>query len=386
MKTEQMTYKGSGVDYEAMDPFKILCQKAGLETAEEFKDSANHLRNISFAEHEPSRGESVYLQRYSSLEDGYIAHVHEGLGTKNLVADAMYKIGGHSYYEGIGQDTVAMIVNDMITLNALPSSVAMHLSVGDSKWFEDERRVRDLVKGWKESCIYSGAIWGCGETPTLKDILFPNVAELSGSSWGFVKKNDLFQTSKMKNGDVVLFIESSGIHANGLTLARKIASKLPEGYETPIEQHGQSFGEALLEPTSIYVPFLADWISAGIEIHYAVNITGHGWRKLMRAAKESFSYIIDKLPQQNPIFDFIQREGNVTDEEMYSNYNMGAGFALFLPEEEANRIIEGEQVRNKHFPARNVIFKSGYIEKSDEKKVIIRPKNLVFESKTLAVR
>jgi len=382
-----MTYKGSGVDYDAMDPFKRLCQKSGLETAKMFRDSSNHLRNIPFAEYEASRGESVYLQWTPQL-DGYIAHVHEGLGTKNLVADVMFEISGHSYYDCIAKDTVAMIVNDMITLGALPSSIAMHLSVGHSDWFKNESRVNALVKGWEDACVESGAIWGCGETPTLKDILLPNAAELSGSALGFVKKESLFKTSKIKHGDVILFIESSGVHANGLTLARQIASKLKDGYATPVEEHGQSYGEALLEPTAIYVPLIADWISIGIDIHYAVNITGHGWRKLMRA-NELFTYVIDKLPWQNPIFDFIQKEGPVTEEEMYANYNMGAGFAVFLPEAEADKIIERERQlfkMPKHAATYEPVFKAGYIEKSDEKKVIIRPKNIIFESSALAVR
>ncbi|HRH30522.1 MAG TPA: AIR synthase-related protein [Candidatus Paceibacterota bacterium] len=385
---ENLTYKKSGVDYDAMDPFKKMCQIAGLETAQAFKVSSNHMRNILIEEYEKSRGESVYLQRFAGVGDFLIAHVHEGLGTKNLVADAMYKIGGHSYYNCIAKDTIAMGANDMITLGALPTSIAMHLSVGRSDWFNDKRRVGDLIEGWKNGCIESGAIWGCGETPTLKDVLLPEVAELSVSVVGLVEKRKLFETSKIKDGDVILLIESSGIHANGLTLARKIAGMLPDGYMTPIDQHGQSFGEALLEPTVIYAPFIQDWLSMGVDIHYAVNITGHGWRKLMRAP-QNFSYIIDKLPWQNPIFDFIKEKGNVTEEEMYGNYNMGAGFAVFLSEKDADSIIEFEKENRffpKHHDGRISVFKAGYIEKSDIKKVVIRPKNLEFAADTLQVR
>ena len=142
---KNMTYVGVGVNYDAMDPFKRAAQKAGRETAHNIR----RLNNGEFQEVEASRGESAYLIEAAK---SYFAHVEEGLGTKNLVADAMYHLTGKSYYDHIAHDTVAMIVNDMITLGALPLSTAMHLAVGDSNWFADENRSRDLIAGWKKAC------------------------------------------------------------------------------------------------------------------------------------------------------------------------------------------------------------------------------------------
>ncbi len=120
-----MTYSGVGVDYDAMDPFKRMAQLAARETA----GNITRLNDGEFREFEASRGESAYLIEAAK---SYLAHVEEGLGTKNLVADAMYQLTGKSYYDQIAQDCVAMIVNDMITVGALPLSVAMHLAVGVS--------------------------------------------------------------------------------------------------------------------------------------------------------------------------------------------------------------------------------------------------------------
>jgi phosphoribosylformylglycinamidine cyclo-ligase len=363
MGKKQMTYAGTGVNYEDMDPFKIACQERAKQTA----FNANRLGVESM---EWTRGESAFMME---LNGNVFSHVEEGLGTKNLVADAMAKITGKSYYDQIAQDTVAMIVNDMITLGNFPISLAMHLAVGHSDWFKNQKRVNDLINGWGEACDKAGCIWAGGETPTLKDIIYPEASLLSGSAIGIQKA--FFNPFKIKNNDVIIIFESSGIHANGLTMARRIADKLPKGYETLLSD-GRMYGEALLDPTYIYCSFLELCLKADMDIHYAVNITGHGWRKLMRAP-QSFSYVIETLPTQLPIFDFIQKHGPVTDEEAYGNLNMGAGFAIFISESDLKKIPTSGRFKT---------LTAGYIKKSPVKRVVIQPKNLEYKAKTLAVR
>ncbi len=366
-----MTYAGTGVDYNAMDPFKRMAQLAARETA----GNIGRLNSGEFQEFEASRGESAYLIEAAR---SYLAHVEEGLGTKNLVADAMYALTSKSYYDQIAQDCVAMIVNDMTTHGALPLSVAMHLAVGSSEWFHDEVRCRDLIDGWKHACNLARCAWGGGETPTLKGCVVPEAVVLSGSAMGIVKpKERLIMAEKIKDGDVIILIESSGIHANGLTLARKIADKLPEGYLTRLPE-GRTYGEVLLDPTHIYVGLVEDCLNSSVDIHYAVNITGHGWRKLMRAT-QPFTYVVERLPAQLPIFDFVQEYGPVDDTEAYGNLNMGAGFALYVSESDVPTVIQ--VATNLNLEAT----RAGRIE-SGKKKVIIEPKGLEFASETLAVR
>jgi phosphoribosylformylglycinamidine cyclo-ligase len=360
--TEKMTYAGVGVHYEAMDPFKRLAQLAGRETA------TNILR-LGFSEVDMSRGESAYL---IDAGDHFVAHVEEGLGTKNLVADAMYLLIGESNYDRIAQCTVAMIVNDMITLGALPLSVAMHLAVGASSWFSDENRCNDLIDGWKKA-------WGGGETPTLKGIVHPDAVVLSGSAVGVVKpKSRLIDAANIRHGDAIVIISSSGIHANGLTLARKIAEKLPKGYLTKLSD-GRTYGEALLDPTMIYVPLVEDCLNEGMDIHYAVNITGHGWRKLMRAT-QPFAYIIDHIPVPQPVFSVIQEYGPVDDQEAYANLNMGAGFALYVRESDVRKILT-----IAHFLGMSAS-RAGTIESSKVKKVTINPLGIEYLGSALGVR
>jgi len=389
---EKMTYAGVGVNYDAMDPFKRIAQLAGRETA----NNIRRLNNGEFQEVEMSRGESAYLIEAAK---SYFAHVEEGLGTKNLVADAMYRLTGKSYYDHIAQDTVAMIVNDMITLGALPLSVAMHLAVGDSNWFDDEKRCRDLVEGWKNACNLARCVWGGGETPTLKGVVVPEAIVLSGSAMGLVKpKERLITAENIQHGDAIVLIESSGIHANGLTMARKIAERkdgfwrklahlflpehfslcaLPKGYLTTLDDE-RTYGETLLDPTHIYVGLVEDCLNRGVSIHYAVNITGHGWRKLMRAT-QSFAYIVERLPKQLPVFSFLQKHGPVDDMEAYGNFNMGAGFALYVSEADADAVLEVAVLHKLG------ALRAGYIERG-EKKVVIKPKSLEYSGATLGVR
>ncbi|MBM3708681.1 MAG: phosphoribosylformylglycinamidine cyclo-ligase, partial [Actinobacteria bacterium] len=283
MGVEQMTYRKSGVDYDAMDPFKRAAQLAGRRTA-------NSLKRFGITEVEESRGESAYLIEFPSF---FLAHVQEGLGTKNLVADAMRNLNNKrcSYYHQVAQDTVAMIVNDLITVGALPLSVAMHLAAGNSNWFKDQQRCQELIDGWQSACKLAGATWAGGETPTLRDIIDPNTVELSGSAVGLIKPKSLrIKPENIRSGDRIVIFSSSGIHANGLTMARKIAARHPDGYLAVLSD-GKTFGETLLEPTVIYVKAIEALQQLGVRIHYAVNITGHGWRKLMRAT-EPFVYTI----------------------------------------------------------------------------------------------
>ncbi|MDO8557091.1 MAG: AIR synthase related protein [Candidatus Jorgensenbacteria bacterium] len=364
-----ITYLSSGVDYGAMDPFKCAAQLAAKETAQNL-ELYHGLIEIG-----KSRGESAYIMEFPGF---YLAHVHEGLGTKNLVADEMGK-DFPLFYDAIAQDTVAMIVNDVITVGALPISVAMHLAVGSSNWFKETERSSNLIAGWKKTCDMAQCAWGGGKTPTLQGIIEPGTVELSGSAIGIISpKKNILLGEKLQAGDAIVLFGSSGIHANGLTLARKIGKKLVDGFRTKISD-GRTYGEALLDPTIIYVPLMRNLQKAGIEIHYAVNITGHGWRKIMREPQE-FTYIIEKIPKPQPIFKFIQENGPVSDEEAYANLNMGAGLALFMPEKYVSEtiLIANLQCGISALPA-------GHVARG-KKKVVIRPLGIEYSAETLRVR
>lgn len=361
-----LTYAGSGVSYDVLDPFKRMAQAAGRNTG-------GNIARLGFAEVPASRGESAFL---IEAEDLLLAHVEEGLGTKNLLIEYPELPVNPRLWSNIAQDTVAMIVNDMITLGALPLTVAMHLPVGDSDWFGSQRS-EYLVEGWEKACNLARCTWGGGETSMLKDIVKPGTAVLGGSAVGVIKPKERLIEGNIQDGDAIVMLAGSGIHANGLTLARKIAQQTGHWAQTP---DGRFFVEALLDPTPIYVPVIEDILDAGIRPRYAVNITGHGWRKLMRAV-EPFVYVIEHVPEPQPVFRFIEKRGPVDEEEMYANYNMGAGFAVYVDPQDVDRVIA--------LSKRNGVtaWKAGRIEKDgDAKAVVIEPKGITFGESTLGVR
>ena len=351
-----------------MDPVKVLAQKAAVSTA------PNH---ANFGAHEvsASRGESAYVWEEG---DAYRALVVEGLGTKNLVADAMRTVTGKTYYDSLAQDTVAMIVNDLIVVGALPQVVNAYFALGDGAWMNDRERAADLVSGWAAACNTIGAVWGGGETPALKGIINPETIDLGGSAVGVIDpKERLVLGDKLTESDAIILVESSGIHANGISFVRHLYEKNPKLYETKLA-NGKLFGEAILTPTHLYVPLVRDVLNAGIVPHYMVNVTGHGWRKLMRANTE-FTYEIDTILQPQPEFELMQKISGVDDAEMYGNFNMGVGFALFVAEKDADQVI----TLSKQNGVKAI---RGGTVKRGKKQVVINPKNLVFNSETLEVR
>jgi phosphoribosylformylglycinamidine cyclo-ligase len=364
-----MSYEQSGVDYDQLDAFKRACQRAAAGTIDALP--RHHLR-----EPENIRGESAYLLEAA---DHYLAHVEEGLGTKNLVADAMLRLTGRSFYRNIGIDTVATIVNDLITTGALPVSVAMHAAVGDSEWFADPRRSNELAEGFAEGCRQAGAVWGGGETPTLRGIIQPDTIALAGSAVGRIQPKDRRIAGDVRDGDAIVLVASSGVHTNGLTLCRALADRLPEGYQTSIGD-GRTYGEALLDASVIYVRLIASLQDRGIRPHYTVHMTGHGWRKLMRLA-EPFVYEMTDIRPPPPIFDFMVRNGPIDLREAYATFNMGAGFALYLDPADAPRAIAAATESGYNAWVGGTVRKQ-----ADRKAVHLVPLGITFEAQTLQVR
>ena len=365
----RLSYESSGVRYDRLDAFKRACQRAARATGDAL--SAHGYREPAAV-----RGESAYL---IEAADHYLAHVEEGLGTKNLVADAVYAATGKSFYREIGIDTVATIVNDLVTCGALPVSVAMHAAVGDSEWFADERRAGDLVAGFAEGCRQAGAVWGGGETPTLKGLVEPQTIVLAGSAVGRIAPKSLRITGDVRDGDAIIFLASSGVQTNGLSLCRLIAERLPQGYQTPLGD-GRTFGEALLAPSVIYVGFVRECQRRGLKLNYVAHVTGHGWRKLMRL-EEPFVYEITTVRPEPALFAFLRQAGPIELREAYATFNLGVGFAAYVSPNQAAAVLGAAHAAGYD------AWLAGWVRKQGDRKAVVVPSlDLVFEGDTLQVR
>ena len=363
-----LDYSASGVDYNKIDPLKLLAQKAASETG------AN-LSAHGFSEVAASRGESAYVME---VEGRFIASITECLGTKALVADDVRAITGRTHYDSIAQDTIAMAVNDLITVGATPLSVHAYWAAGGSDWFADEQRVRDLVEGWRKACDICKVSWGGGETPALSGVVEAGRIDLAASSVGIVPSRErLTLGEKIRDGDAIVLLASSGIHANGVSLARKLVERLPGGYATRLPD-GRTYGESLLDPTTLYVPVTEALFAAGIVPHYAANITGHGWRKLMRHSGE-WTYRIHSLPDVPPVLRFMKEQAGIDDHEAYGSLNMGVGFALYVANQQAEEVAQ--IARAAGVPA----WVAGRVE-TGIKRVVIEPLGVTYSADELHLR
>jgi phosphoribosylformylglycinamidine cyclo-ligase len=374
---KKLHYEDSGDNYKLKDPFKIIALRAASKTDKNLNRFKKY--GIIIKEVKASRGESAFrVQIKSNKELSFqLAHVEESIGTKNIIADEVLKTLGKSYFHSIAIDNVASIMNDLSTTGAFPVSFMLHLAAYPNEWYLNKEIIEPLLEGTKKACDLSGAAWGGGESGTDRDIIMPGKALLSGSATGIIFEGQELSEEKLALHDRIILLGSSGVHTNGITLLRKeLLKKLPQGYKTKLSD-GRTYGESLLDPSTIYASLVEDAVNK-VEIHYAVHITGHGWRKLMRANK-NFRYVIDKITPSQPIFETIKKYTHSSDYDMYDTYNMGAGFALFVPEKSVKTVLK---IAKKH---KILAIDAGVVEKGP-KKVIIKPLEIEFLGESLNIR
>jgi phosphoribosylformylglycinamidine cyclo-ligase len=256
--------------------------------------------------------------------------------------------------------------------------VQAYWAAGGSDWFSDKDRAAALVAGWKAACDTCKVAWGGGETPALAGIVESGRIDLAASCTGLVNpKPRLTLGDNLGPGDAIVLLASSGIHANGLSLARKLAERLPQGYLTEIEP-GLRYGDALLAPTTLYSPVTEALWAAGVRVHYAANITGHGWRKLLRHPK-TLTYRVHTVPPVPAILRYIADQAGHDHTEAYGTLNMGAGFALYVHGEDAEKAVAVAKSCGINAWA------AGRVE-AGPKQLLIEPLDVRFAGEDLQVR
>ena len=323
------SYQQAGVNYEVLDRVKS-------EAITRAKATSHLLRAVGGRENEASRGASAYV---FTVGGQTFAMVVEGLGTKSVIAEEFLSRTGISRYADIAVDAVGTIVNDVVSVGAVPLVVTAYFSTGDAAWYADERRSLELLAGWQRACEESGATWGGGESPALPGLVSAAGIELGGSALGLVPAGrEPVLGDRVEPGDRIVLLASSGLHANGASLARHVASELPDGLLTPLPS-GTSLGAALLEPSVLYPRFVRDLLATDIRPRFLNGVTGHGLMKVMRAPRQ-VRYVIERVPEVPEVLDFLARQAGMSAREAYGTLNMGIGYVAVVPAGDADRTVE----------------------------------------------
>jgi phosphoribosylformylglycinamidine cyclo-ligase len=322
-------YRAAGVDYQTLDAGKRLAMAKALATSGLLSDRGGLALDAS-------RGEPAFVFEFDGRT---LAFVLEGLGTKSVIARQVLEEQGINRFAEVAYDTVAAILNDLCCVGALPLVVNAYFATGASEWYSESSRSVALLDGWESACRDAGCTWGGGESPSLPGLVDERDIELAGSAVGAIPAgHKALLGDDLRPGDEIVIVASSGLHANGASLARLIANRLHEGYATRLSS-GESFGEALLAPSVMYVPLVAALLEAEIPISYLSHITGHGLLKLMRPQK-ALTYRITRLPEVPEVLDFLVRESALEPHAAYSTFNMGCGYAIYCAPGSGERIVD----------------------------------------------
>ena len=294
---------------------------------------------------EPAIGIGHYAGLIDIGGNRLLAMHTDGVGTKVLVAQEMRK------FDTIGIDCVAMTVNDLICLGAEPVALLDYIALEK----EDDELVAQLSRGLVVGATDARVAIVGGETAIVGDLLKGIDGygfDLVSMGVGVVKKSSLVDGSEVREGDAVVGISSSGLHSNGYTLARRIVSGM--NMDEEVEELGETIGEALLKPTKIYVRPTLDALRRR-EVHGVAHITGGAFSKLTRLVgpkKLQFTLSGFDGEPKPPIFGFLQREGHLSDAEVYRTFNMGVGLCLVTPRGEVDAVLR--DYRRSGFDGRQI--------------------------------
>lgn len=315
-----MDYKTSGVDIEAGYRSVELMKKyvAGTKRAEVLGGIGGFSGAFSLA-------------AIKNMEDPVLLSGTDGVGTKIKLAFELDK------HDTIGIDCVAMCVNDVACAGGEPLFFLDYIACGKN----EPEKIASIVKGVAEGCKLSGAALVGGETAEHPGLMPEDEYDLAGFAVGVCDRKDLIDGSSLKAGDVIIGIASSGVHSNGFSLVRNVFKMEKEALLKYYDELGKTLGEALLEPTIIYVKALKEIKNSGVKVKACSHITGGGfYENVPRMLKEGTHAVIRKDSYEVPaIFKMLAKEGDISEQVMYNTFNMGIGMMVVVDEADAGNTM-----------------------------------------------
>ncbi len=306
-----MDYKTSGVDIEA-----------GYKSVELMKASIKETIRPEVLGGIGGFAGAFDLSGIKNMEEPVLLSGTDGCGTKVKLAFVMDK------HDTIGIDAVAMCVNDIACSGGEPLFFLDYIACGKNY----PEKIATIVSGVAEGCKQSGAALVGGETAEHPGLMPEDDYDLAGFAVGVVDKKDLITGENIKPGDTLIGIASSGVHSNGFSLVRKVFDMTKESLDTYYDELGKTLGEALIEPTRIYVKALKNVKEAGVTIKGCSHITGGGfYENIPRMLPDGVKAVVNKDSYEVPaIFKLLAKEGDISEEMMYNTYNMGLGMVVAI--------------------------------------------------------
>ena len=315
-----MDYKSAGVDIEA-----------GYKSVELMKEHVKKTMRSEVLTNLGGFSGAFSMEKFKQMEKPTLVSGTDGVGTKLKLAFLLDK------HDTVGIDCVAMCVNDIACAGGEPLFFLDYIACGKNY----PEKIAQIVKGVAEGCIQSDAALIGGETAEMPGFYPEDEYDLAGFAVGIVDETDIISGKDLAEGDVLIGIASSGVHSNGFSLVRKVFPMTRESLDTYYEELGKTLGEALIEPTRIYVKALASVKKAGVRIKACSHITGGGfYENIPRMLREGTRAVVEKNSYEVPaIFRLLMKTGNIDEHMMYNTYNMGIGMVLAVDPEKAEDAI-----------------------------------------------
>ena len=316
-----MDYKKAGVDIEA-----------GYKSVELMKEHIKKTMREEVLGEIGGFAGAFDLSKIKNMEEPVLLSGTDGCGTKVKLAFLMDK------HDTIGIDAVAMCVNDIACSGGEPLFFLDYIACGRNY----PEKIAAIVSGVAEGCCQSGAALVGGETAEHPGLMPEDEYDLAGFAVGVVDKKDLITGEDIKDGDKLIGIASSGVHSNGFSLVRKVFEMTKESLDTYYDELGKTLGEALIEPTKIYVKALKSIKDNGIRVKGCSHITGGGfYENIPRMLPDGVKAVIDKNSYEVPaIFKLLAAKGNIEEKMMYNTYNMGIGMVVAVNEADVEGTIK----------------------------------------------
>ena len=316
-----MDYKHAGVDIEA-----------GYKSVELIKEHIKKTMRPEVLTNIGGFSGAFSMERFKHMEKPTLVSGTDGVGTKLKLAFLMDK------HDTIGIDCVAMCVNDIACAGGEPLFFLDYIACGKNT----PEKIAEIVKGVATGCEQSSAALIGGETAEMPGFYPEDEYDLAGFAVGIVDEKDLITGKELVEGDILIGIASSGVHSNGFSLVRKVFPMTKESLNTYYDELGRTLGEALLEPTKIYVKALRTVKEKGVTIKACSHITGGGfYENVPRMLPEGMHAYIEKNSYEVPaIFTMLAKEGNIEEQMMYNTYNMGIGMIVAVSKEDVNTVLD----------------------------------------------